>query len=168
MLKEQKIPIVIDADGIKALLLDLECIRDHSLAILTPNRREFDLLLKKLDLVATEPLSHCVQEAARRCGVTILLKGAVDVISDGTELNLCNIPGGEKRCGGLGDLLAGMCGVLIYWFQREPLANVSLPSVAFIACALLKEATRLAFEKYGRGMTAPDVLAQIPFVIPRP
>ncbi|CAM9294159.1 unnamed protein product, partial [Laminaria digitata] len=43
-------------------------------------------------------------------GVTVVSKGKVDVISDGVRTIACAVPGGLKRCGGIGDVLAGAMG----------------------------------------------------------
>ena len=57
--------------------------------------------------------------------------------------------GGAKRCGGIGDILAGVVAATGFWnFELGP------PLAAYI----VREATRRAFEKEGRGMTAPAVI----------
>ena len=48
-------------------------------------------------------------------GVTILQKGAVDLISDGDHLLRCDVEGGPRRSGGLGDILAGTLGIVSAW-----------------------------------------------------
>jgi ATP-dependent NAD(P)H-hydrate dehydratase len=48
-------------------------------------------------------------------GVTILQKGAVDLISDGEHLLRCDVEGGPRRSGGLGDILAGTLGIVSAW-----------------------------------------------------
>ena len=53
--------------------------------------------------------------AAALGGVTIIRKGQNDVISDGKRLIQCTRPGGLRRCGGQGDILAGITGTLAGW-----------------------------------------------------
>lgn len=173
VLRESHTPIVVDADGIKAIALDVNAIRGHSMAILTPNWPEFKLLAAKVGVdmpAGEEALEQCVKRVAEKLHVTVVLKGAVDIISDGTIVMRCDVKGSDKRPGGLGDLLAGILGTLLPWYRTHHATStaVSLPEVAWVGCTLMRVATRIAFERHGRGLTAPDVLEELPKVIPRP
>ena len=58
-------------------------------------------------------------------------------------------PGGNKRCGGIGDVLAGAMSVCALWdFDYGPV----------LASIIIRNATRKAFVKEGRGLTAPQVI----------
>lgn len=66
--------------------------------------------------------------------------------------------GGHKRCGGMGDILAGVTGACGLWdFEYGP------P----LASLVVKEATRKAYEHEGRGMTAPSVIEELTSVVKR-
>ena len=56
---------------------------------------------------------------------------------------------GNKRCGGLGDMLAGVLSVCRFWNE-----DYGLP----LASRLVRLATFIAFQKEGRGLTAPSVI----------
>ncbi len=115
--------------------------------------------------------------------VTILRKGAQDILTSGDAVFVLEDPGSPRRCGGQGDLLAGCLGVALHWSQkgkvelssvclprREELFS-SLPSeerdatrnilAAILAASTIKAASVLAFAEKGRSMTSPDVLAHI-------
>ena len=120
--------------------------------------------------------------------VVIVKKGAVDVIFSTTleALNvnrrsmLCEEKGGLKRSGGIGDILSGCIGTFVAWNrilstsdEPPPLATDGAKEKSnsvnhddfllgvWSACAITKRATRRAFEKKRRGMTAPDVLSEL-------
>jgi NAD(P)H-hydrate repair Nnr-like enzyme with NAD(P)H-hydrate dehydratase domain len=88
-------------------------------------------------------------------GCTILLKGHVDVISDGhaTALNKTGDPCLTK--GGTGDTLAGMCGALLA-MGLDPFAAAC--SAAYINGL----AGELASREFGQGMLASDLVSCIP------
>ena len=122
--------------------------------------------------------------------VVIVKKGAVDVIFSTTlealHVNrrsmLCEEKGGLKRSGGIGDILSGCIGTFVAWNrilstpdktsplatdgvkEKSNLANTNHDDLllgVWSACAITKRATRRAFEKRRRGMTAPDVLTEL-------
>lgn len=57
--------------------------------------------------------------------------------------------GGRKRCGGIGDILAGVTSACSLWnFELGPV----------LASRIVRKATCYAFEKEGRSMTAPCII----------
>jgi hydroxyethylthiazole kinase-like uncharacterized protein yjeF len=87
-------PLVIDADAIGACGAKPSILRRKT-GVITPHAGEFKKLTGKTppaeDLTKR---SATVKEAARKFGMTILLKGPTDVISDGTYVKLKPV-----RCG---------------------------------------------------------------------
>jgi NAD(P)H-hydrate repair Nnr-like enzyme with NAD(P)H-hydrate dehydratase domain len=56
------------------------------------------------------------RDLSRKLGnVTVMQKGAVDVISNGDDVLKCDEQGGLKRCGGQGDILSGQIGTMLAW-----------------------------------------------------
>eukprot|EP00568_Trieres_chinensis_P014737 CAMPEP_0183323930 /NCGR_PEP_ID=MMETSP0160_2-20130417/75676_1 /TAXON_ID=2839 ORGANISM="Odontella Sinensis, Strain Grunow 1884" /NCGR_SAMPLE_ID=MMETSP0160_2 /ASSEMBLY_ACC=CAM_ASM_000250 /LENGTH=354 /DNA_ID=CAMNT_0025491387 /DNA_START=385 /DNA_END=1449 /DNA_ORIENTATION=+ len=81
---------------------------------------------------------------------------------------LCEEEGGLKRSGGLGDILSGCVGAFVAWnriLSRQTngmnLSHEDLLLSCWSACCVTKKATRVAFMKKRRSMTAPDVLEEI-------
>ncbi|MDA1197272.1 MAG: NAD(P)H-hydrate dehydratase [Nanoarchaeota archaeon] len=95
--RRSKKPLVIDADGIKAVSLG-----DVSGALFTPHAGEYAGLLKRSKVSERELRSHLN-------GNVILLKGASDTIISSSKvvLNGTGNPGMAKA--GTGDVLAGLC-----------------------------------------------------------
>ena len=79
----------------------------------------------------------------------MIIKGVQDVIITKDRAFIVGLEGGDKRCGGIGDIVAGVASVCAYcdYEYGLPLASI-----------IVKEATRMAFEREGRGLTAPNVI----------
>jgi ADP-dependent NAD(P)H-hydrate dehydratase / NAD(P)H-hydrate epimerase len=110
-LEKTKTPLLLDADGLKAFVAfkrKLGCP-----AVLTPHAREYEILTGEKLPKSFEDKVQSVQKAAKKLGVTILLKGPVDVISDGvqTKFNFTGNP--AMTVGGTGDVLSGIVGGLL-------------------------------------------------------
>jgi len=104
-------PLLLDADGLKAFA---EFRRKVELPlVLTPHAREYEILTGNKLPDDVEERAEKVQKSARKLGATILLKGPVDVISDGeqTKFNFTGNPG--MTVGGTGDVLSGVVGGLL-------------------------------------------------------
>ena len=89
-------------------------------------------------------------------GTLIFKKGLVDVISDGAEVAFVATPGSMKRCGGQGDVLAGVLATFSNYQYGE--ADKSLIRRAVLASMTTREAARIAFEKKGHALVTPDVI----------
>jgi len=112
-------------------------------------------------------------------GAIIIRKGHHDVISASLidsdfqssakvqRKMLCKEEGGLKRSGGLGDILAGAVATFLAWnslLTRETPGERDVDDVllaCWSACCVVKRATKVAFDKKKRAMTAPDVLEEI-------
>ncbi|GAA1136261.1 bifunctional ADP-dependent NAD(P)H-hydrate dehydratase/NAD(P)H-hydrate epimerase [Kribbella jejuensis] len=148
-------PVVLDADGLKAL----DDSGDHVDVLATPHAGELARLLGvERATVEAERLKYA-RLAAERFDVTVLLKGATTVIAG---------PDGEVRVNtnatpwlataGAGDVLAGLCGSLLAAgltpldaaavgaYLHASAANLSSsggPTTAIAVAQALPEATRL-------------------------
>jgi hydroxyethylthiazole kinase-like uncharacterized protein yjeF len=110
-LEEKGTPLLLDADGLKAFS---EFKRKVELPlVLTPHAREYEILTGKKLPDDVEERAVKVKKRARKLGATVLLKGPVDVISDGeqTKFNFTGNPG--MTVGGTGDVLSGVVGGLL-------------------------------------------------------
>lgn len=147
-------PVVLDADGLKAL----DDTGDHVDVLVTPHAGE---LARLLDVdratVEAERLKHA-RLAAERFDVTVLLKGATTVIAapDG-EVRVSGNATPWLATAGAGDVLAGLCGSLLagglspldagsvgayLHGAAANLASFSGPITAMSVAAALPEATR--------------------------
>ncbi|HYM40288.1 MAG TPA: NAD(P)H-hydrate dehydratase [Thermoplasmata archaeon] len=142
-------PIVFDADAIRAVGQE-PTILARKRAVATPHSREFTALTGKTLPDAVEEKAKMVQEAARVLGITILLKGHVDIVSDGarTKLNYTGNPG--MTVGGTGDVLCGAVGGLLC-------KGVAPFDAARLGAFSNGFAGDLAFKVKSYGLTATDV-----------
>ena len=106
MINERKLPLLLDADALKAF--PQGNIKLKSPTAFTPHSGEFKILTGKEVSGSFQEHGHTVRLEASKLGVTILLKGNVDVISDGTHTryNWTGNPG--MTVGGTGDVLTGL------------------------------------------------------------
>ena len=110
-----KCPVVIDADGINNLAMDISIVADAKCpVILTPHFGEMAKICRTpVSEIQKAPLL-CAQELAAQLKATIVLKGAHTIISspDGsTFINQTGNPGLAKA--GSGDVLTGILASLI-------------------------------------------------------
>jgi len=148
-LKQVTVPVVIDADAIHAIGKNPAVISGKNFLI-TPNSYEFFILTgKKVYELSEEERIKIVQEEAARLKTTILLKGAIDIISDGKEIALDRAGSSFMTKGGCGDTLAGVCGAL--------LARGITPFEAAQAAAYINgKAGELVGQKKKEGLLATD------------
>lgn len=175
------IPIVIDADGLFFVTQYPEVIKGYRKAILTPNAVEFARLYKKL-VGSDVPKDEDEILSVTRVGelldnVTVVRKGARDIIGDGTKYLVCDHQGSPRRCSGQGDLLSGSLGAFGHWSHTWADISVSAnfnpllieygPSMcaAYAACWLTRECNRLAFIELRRSTTTTDMITKIGQVI---
>jgi len=157
-LSEVDVPAVIDADAIHAISTDLKVISGRDFLI-TPNLYEFFILTGKEVYKSKEKEKiDLVREEAKRLKTTILLKGPVDVISDGKEVALDRTGTGYMAKGGCGDTLAGICGAII--------ARGIDPFLAGQAGSFINgKAGELAAERLKESLTATDLIDAISEII---
>ncbi len=110
-LRKIKIPGVIDADAIYAIGPRM----DLSNFVFTPHAYEFFVLTgKKLKRnLALKEKIKIIWSEAKKLNTTILLKGNVDIISDGKQIAINKTGTPYMTVGGTGDTLAGILGSLI-------------------------------------------------------
>uniref|UniRef100_A0A8C4JDC8 ATP-dependent (S)-NAD(P)H-hydrate dehydratase n=1 Tax=Dromaius novaehollandiae TaxID=8790 RepID=A0A8C4JDC8_DRONO len=108
----------------------------------------------------------CVLRLSQAMGnLTVVQKGERDLISDGEKVLVCSHEGSSRRCGGQGDLLSGSLGVLAHWafLAGAEKTNGQNPFLvaAFGACSLTRQCNNQAFQKFGRSMTASDMVSEV-------
>jgi NAD(P)H-hydrate epimerase len=100
---------VLDADALKVLNKDL---LDHNILI-TPNTYEFNKLFGTVLSNNVEDRLKLVKEKAKEYETTILLKGHIDIISNGEDHFINKTNSVYMTKGGTGDVLTGICAGLI-------------------------------------------------------
>ncbi len=145
---------VIDADALSSRLVPLL----NKNIIITPHMGEMKRL-SGLDVPHDmKERVKMIRDFAKYHEVTVLLKGAVDIISDGAEVRANRTGNAGMTVGGTGDVLAGLAGAL---FARRDSPLDAAACGAFINGA----AGDLAFCEFGYGLLATDVIDFIPAVM---
>lgn len=157
-LSEVSVPIVIDADAIHALAKNPKIVSGKPFLI-TPHAYEFFILTgKEVYKLPEEEKIKAVQEEAAKLKTTILLKGPVDMISNGKEVALNKTGSPYLTKGGCGDTLAGICGA--------HMARGIDPFLTAQAAAYINgKAGEIAAEKSKEGLLATDLIEAISEVI---
>lgn len=153
LIEKIKKPMVIDADALK--VLDLDLIKNSIVEIvLTPHTSEFKSLFGLEVPVSFEEKLATVKQASKDSNSTVLLKGAVDIIAfKETKLNFTGNPG--MTVGGTGDCLAGLIGGFIA--QGHPSFEA-----AFLGAYINGRAGDLAALDLGYNFTATDLIRYVP------
>ena len=153
-------PLVIDADAIAACGAKPRILSGKD-GVITPHAGEFKKLTgKTLPSENMDRREAMVKEAAAKLKMTILLKGPVDIISDGRYVKLNRVHNDAMTVGGTGDVLMGLAsGVLAQ--KASPFASAR---IAAFANGL---AGNLAFEEKSYGLLSTDIIEKIPLVLRR-
>ncbi|ROT37209.1 YjeF domain-containing protein [Sodiomyces alkalinus F11] len=178
--RERNLPVVLDADALLLVQKDPSLVRGYGNAVITPNVVEFGRLCKALgveeqvaraedkggETARVEALAKALE------GVTVIQKGGVDYISNGTTTLAVDLPGGRKRSGGQGDTMTGSVATFLgwrkayldgIWDRGDDLLSEEemLGLAAFGGSAITRECSRLAFAKKGRSLQASDLTDEV-------
>lgn len=156
--KEVQIPVIIDADAIHALAKNKEIIKEKE-SVITPHSYEFFVLTsEKIKEMPLEEKAEKVKKTAQELKSIILLKGAIDIISDGQEVVLNKTGHPVMTVGGTGDTLVGILGALLT-------RGIDRFRAAQAAAFINGRAGELGFRDLGESLTAEDLLKYISKVI---
>lgn len=157
---QQKKPLFVDADAFKAIGVIRKRIF-HDSTVLTPHAGEFKCIVGKLPSTELTTRSNEVKSTAQKSGGVILLKGNVDVISDGAQVKFNRTGNPGMTVGGTGDVLSGIISGL--------LAQGVAPFRAAVVGAFVSGAAGdLAQERLGYHLTPTDLIELIPKVMDDP
>ena len=139
--------LVVDADALRPQILpSLRGTR----AVVTPHAGEFERLFGVKLPSDTDGRAEAVLSRAREAGVTVLLKGPTDVVSDGERVALNDMHSPAMTVGGTGDVLTGITAGL--------LSRMVPPFEAACAAAYVNGAAGAeAAKQFGMHITASDV-----------
>lgn len=158
------IPIVLDADALFAISKKPEVVFGKRV-VLTPHAGELSALLGQSAVVGTVGSEEsfdarlvAAKQAAAKYHAVVLLKGFVDIITDGTTTITNNSGTPLMTKGGFGDTLAGIVGALLA-------RGVGLLEAAHAGAYINGKAGELAAERRGEGLVASDIFDYIPKVV---
>ncbi|MGD9962307.1 MAG: NAD(P)H-hydrate dehydratase [Thermoplasmata archaeon] len=155
-----KAPMVIDADAIGACGSKPGVLKGRT-AVLTPHASEFKQLTgKTVPVDDLDRRADMVREAAAKLKATIVLKGPVDVVSDGVYVKLNRTGNDAMTVGGTGDVLTG----IVAGFVAQKARPFHAARMGVFTAGLAGD---LAFEERSYGLLATDVVDKVPIVLRR-
>jgi hydroxyethylthiazole kinase-like uncharacterized protein yjeF len=155
-----RVPFVFDADAIHAIRA--KKIKPRKYDIVTPHAKEFRVLSGREVPTDEKKRKRIVKDVAFFLGCTVMLKGHVDIISDGKKIK--TVKKGKNAVyltkGGTGDTLTGICGALLAQYYD------SFDS-AYYAAKINGVAGELAAKEKLCGVLASDLVERIPEALKR-
>ena len=153
-LKQARTKILLDAS---ALIPQILAEISNTGSIVTPHAGEYKRLFS-IDLGTTkEEMTSNVHRLAKEHGITIILKGWVNIISDGEQLATVKRSTPAMTVGGSGDVLSGLAAGL--------LAKMKPFDAALVAIYVNGLAGNLAFKHAGLHIIATDLIDALPAVM---
>ena len=152
-------PVIIDADGINALVGKTEIIKNKNV-LLTPHVKEFSRISGyEISEIEAKRIS-LADKFAREVGVNLLLKGARSVITYGGSNKYVSLTSTSALAkAGSGDVLAG---VIVSLAAQ----GISLTDSASAGCYIHSRAGALCEKEIGAyGTTIDDIISKIPLAI---
>lgn len=154
-LLDRDVRLSLDAS---ALIPEVLSLLANKNVVVTPHAGEFKRLFGEPPSNSKNERIQLVEKKAKEFGITVLLKGATDVISDGSTTYLNEKKTPAMTVGGTGDVLSGLVAGLLS-VNRNSLESAA--AATFINGLAGKSAQK----KLGLHMTSMDLLGEIPSVM---
>ena len=154
-LLDRDVRLSLDAS---ALIPEVLPILAQKNVVVTPHAGEFKRLFGDVPSDSNIERVKLVEENALKYGITVLLKGPTDIISDGKITYLCEKNTPSMTVGGTGDVLSGLVAGLLST-NRNSLESAAAASYI---CGLSGKQVQ---EKLGFHITPMDLIDSIPNVM---
>ena len=154
-LLDRDVRLSLDAS---ALIPEVLPILAHKNVVVTPHSGEFKRLFGDVPSDSNAERIKLVEEKALKHGITVLLKGSTDIVSDGKITYLCEKNTPAMTVGGTGDVLSGLVAGLLST-NRNSLESAAAASYI---CGLAGKEVQ---EKLGFHMTSMDLIDSLPSVM---
>lgn len=151
-LLDRDVRLSLDAS---ALIPEVLPLLPNKNVVVTPHAGEFKRLFGEAPSNSKNERIKLIEKKAKENGITVLLKGATDVISNGTTTFLYEKKIPAMTVGGTGDVLSGLVAGLLSK-NRKPLES------AAAATFINGLAGKAVQKKLGLHMTSMDLLDEIP------
>lgn len=114
VLKNATSPIILDADGINCITSRIDILKDIKVpVVLTPHPGEMSRLVAKTVGEVQSDRIGIAKAFAKEYGVTLVLKGANTVVTDGEAVFVNTTGNPAMAMGGTGDMLSGIIGSFV-------------------------------------------------------
>ena len=151
------LPLICDADALNLIAENAVTVPPETPWIVTPHPGEASRLAGVATVEVESDRVSWAATLAERYAAVVILKGAGTVIaSPSKDDQACICVGGNPgmATGGMGDVLAGLTGALVA-------QGLSLMEASALGVATHARAGDVAWERYGVGLTATDVVNEL-------
>jgi len=155
--ENKNIPVILDAGGLTLLKEYRDDLTDADI-IVTPHAGEFKYLFGYSPGNTLQERIENAQRAARSWDITVVLKGPVDVITDGKRIKLNTTGCPAMAVGGSGDVLSGVITGIRARIKDSFKA-------AYMGAFITGLAGEYAYKRLGYGITPEDILTEVPIVL---
>jgi len=155
-IKRVNLPCVVDADAIHAIAKSKKINLKN--CVITPHEHEFFVMSGARPTTQLDKRIAEVKKVAGEMKTIILLKGNVDIISDGHNVAINRTGNPYMTVGGTGDTLAGICGSLLA-------QGVNCYTAAYAAAYINGRAGDIAAKHLRQSLVATDLIGAIPKVL---
>ena len=153
IIRESEAPVVLDADGINSILLNIDVLREaNAPLVLTPHPGEMARLINEDVAYVQSNRIDVARAFANEYGCVLVLKGANTVVTDGQSVFVNTTGNAGMAMGGTGDMLTGM----IASFIAQGIDPLDAAVCAVYIHGLCGDIT--AKEISQRGMTIEDMI----------
>lgn len=160
IIESLNLPFVIDSDAIRAMKEAKEVLKNKT-AVMTPHADEFREFSGIEVSTNIDERIEAVKSEAKKWRTVILLKGHIDVISDGKKVAINETGNPFMSKGGCGDALTGICAT----FLSRKVNQVDTFTAACAAAFINGKAGDIAARKMKSGMLPTDLIDAIPDAI---
>jgi len=154
-LNEMNAKILLDASALIPDILPAVSKRD---VVLTPHAGEFKRVFQQEVGNSEKEKVENVKRLAAKNIVTVLLKGWIDVVSDGNKVAVNKTHNSAMTVGGTGDVLSGLVAGLLA-------KGMSTFDASVAGVYINGSAGNLAYKRLGLHMLPTDVIDEIPVVM---
>lgn len=157
LLMNAEVPLVLDADALNILSNNMELLQASSAQmIITPHMKEMSRLIHKSVSEISADRFDIARKFAKKSGLTLVLKDAKSIVTNGGEQLYINLEGNNgMSTGGSGDVLSGIIAGMIA-------GGLSLLEAAkmgtYVHC---RAGDKAALKKGPYAMLASDIIANI-------
>lgn len=157
LLMNAEVPLVVDADALNILSNNIELLRTSSVQIImTPHMKEMSRLIQRPVEEIAKNRFAIAREFAKKMQVTLVLKDAKSIATNGGQQTYMNLAGNNgMSTGGSGDVLAGIIAGMLA-------GGLTLADAARMGTYVHCRAGDLAAEHKGNyAMLASDIISYI-------
>lgn len=157
LLMSAEVPLVLDADALNILSNNMELLEASSAQmIITPHMKEMSRLIGKSVSEITANRFDIAKKFAKKSGITLVLKDAKSIVTNGGEQLYINLEGNNgMSTGGSGDVLAGIiAGMLAGGLSLVEAAKMG----TYVHC---RAGDKAAEQKGPYAMLASDIIANL-------